>query len=64
MSCLLVTLKDYPIEPSLTGAVPGNGHQFIRQESFCVEPLDFMEKNLIFNRTISLKGDWPETIKE
>lgn len=51
----LETLTECRLEPSLQEAKPGDRFQFERQGYFFVDP---KEKNLVFNRIISLKSSW------
>ena len=46
------------VEPSLGGAPVGARYQFERQGYFCVDPDSSSSKNLIFNRTVSLRDTW------
>ncbi|HHY99430.1 MAG TPA: glutamine--tRNA ligase/YqeY domain fusion protein [Firmicutes bacterium] len=45
------------IEPSLSGAKPGDRYQFERLGYFCVDP-DSSAGRLVFNRTVDLKDEW------
>jgi glutaminyl-tRNA synthetase len=45
------------VEPSLRGASPGAGFQFIRLGYFCVDP-DSAPNKLVFNRSLTLKDAW------
>ena len=53
----LEVLPRCPIEPSVTGAVPGTRYQFERVGYFCVDA-DSTPERLIFNRTVTLKDAW------
>lgn len=58
----LIVLQNCKLEPSLTDATVGDRFQFERKGYFCVDP-DSTEKRLIFNRTVTLKGEW-EKVKQ
>jgi glutaminyl-tRNA synthetase len=45
------------LEPSLASAKAGESFQFERMGYFCVDK-DSTEKNLVFNRTVTLKDTW------
>ena len=51
----LEILRSCRVEPSLGGAVPGSRFQFERVGYFCVDPVDSSSKNLVFNRTATLR---------
>ncbi len=53
----LVVLQNCKLEPSLAEAKVGDRFQFERKGYFCVDP-DSTEKKLVFNRTVTLKGEW------
>jgi glutaminyl-tRNA synthetase len=53
----LSILRNCKVEPSLTNAEPGDRYQFERQGYFCVD-LDSEPKQLIINRTVSLRDSW------
>jgi glutaminyl-tRNA synthetase len=53
----LTILTHCKVEPSLSGAKPGDRVQFERQGYFCVD-LDSTQEKLVFNRTVSLKDTW------
>ncbi|MGB9700662.1 MAG: glutamine--tRNA ligase/YqeY domain fusion protein [Thermodesulfobacteriota bacterium] len=53
----LVTLKGF-VEPSLADAVAGEPYQFERVGYFCIDPVDSAPRNLVFNRTVTLKDSW------
>jgi glutaminyl-tRNA synthetase len=53
----LEVLTSCKVEPSLAGAKPGNRFQFLRIGYFCVDP-DSNHRELVFNRTITLKDTW------
>jgi glutaminyl-tRNA synthetase len=52
-----VVLKDCVMEPSIKNARVEEKFQFIRHGYFCVDQ-NSTEKNLIFNRIVSLKDSW------
>jgi len=58
----LETLTSCRVEPSLAGASPGSGYQFLRLGYFCVDP-DSSEDRLVFNRTVSLRDTWAKIEK-
>ncbi len=58
----LETLTCY-VEPSLAGATPGTRYQFERLGYFYVDPVDSTAKNLVFNRTITLRDTWSKKQK-
>jgi glutaminyl-tRNA synthetase len=53
----LEVLTSSRLEPSLAGVTPGERYQFERQGYFCVDT-DSKPKDLIFNRTVSLRDSW------
>jgi glutaminyl-tRNA synthetase len=53
-----VTLTSCRVEPSLSGAAPGDLYQFERQGYFCVDSVDSSESELVFNRAVSLRDTW------
>ncbi|MCL6642570.1 MAG: glutamine--tRNA ligase/YqeY domain fusion protein [Candidatus Bipolaricaulota bacterium] len=53
----LVVLTNCKLEPSLASAQVEDRFQFERKGYFCVDP-DSTEKKLVFNRTVTLKGEW------
>ena len=58
----LEVLASSRLEPSLAGAAPGSGYQFLRQGYFCVDP-DSTPKRLVFNRTVALRDSWDKAAK-
>ena len=56
-------LNSCRVEPGLAGAEPGNRYQFERQGYFCVDPVDFSDEKLVFNRTVSLRDTWAKIAK-
>ena len=46
------------LEPSLAAAVPDDRYQFERLGYFALDARDSAPGQLVFNRTISLKGTW------
>ncbi len=50
------------VEPSVKGAAPGSRYQFERNGYFCVDP-DSPAKQLVFNRTVTLKDTWAKIEK-
>ena len=59
----LKKLNSCRVEPGLAGAEPGNRYQFERQGYFCVDPVDFSDEKLVFNRTVSLRDTWAKIAK-
>ena len=53
----LIILKNCKLEPALKNAEPGFRCQFERQGYFIVDS-DSDDKNLVFNRTVTLKDTW------
>ena len=51
------TITGCKLEPSLSGAKPGDVFQFERLGYFCVDT-DSDDKKIIFNRTATLKDEW------
>lgn len=56
------TLTQCLLEPDLARARVGERYQFERVGYFCVDP-DSQPGHLVFNRTVSLKGEWVENKK-
>jgi len=59
----LEVLDSCYVEPGLKDAIPGNRFQFERQGYFFVDPADFSEKKLIFNRIATLRDAWAKIEK-
>jgi glutaminyl-tRNA synthetase len=59
----LETVTNAKLEPSLTGAAPGNRYQFERLGYFCVD-LDSTLERPIFNRTVALRDTWAKIEKK
>ncbi len=59
----LQVLKHSKAEPGLTGSLPGERFQFLRQGYFCVDP-DTSGDRLVFNRTVSLRDTWAKIQKK
>ncbi len=59
----LDTIEDCCVEPSLQNAPFGETMQFERQGYFCLDP-DSTAKQLVFNRTISLRDEWAKIQKK
>lgn len=53
----LIVLTNCKLEPSLAEAKVGDRFQFERKGYFCVDP-DSTPERLVFNRTVTLKGEW------
>ena len=58
----LQVLTGCKIEPSLVTAKPQDRFQFMRLGYFCVDP-DSTQKQLVFNRTVTLQDDWTKIEK-
>jgi glutaminyl-tRNA synthetase len=58
----LQVLEGCKVEPSLAGAAPGTGFQFLRQGYFCADP-DSLHGVLAFNRTVTLRDTWAKIEK-
>ena len=58
----LKILRGCKLEPSLASAKPLDKFQFQRLGYFCVD-YDSTEKNLVFNRTVSLRDTWAKVKK-
>ena len=54
----LEIIESAKLEPTLATARPGDRYQFERLGYFCVDSRDSTEKNLVFNRTVSLRDTW------
>lgn len=54
----LETLTDCRLEPSLAQAKAEDRYQFERQGYFFVDPVDFKQGKLAFNRIVTLKDSW------
>jgi glutaminyl-tRNA synthetase len=52
------------VEPSLTGAPLGSRYQFERLGYFCVDVVDSSDKDLVFNRTVTLRDTWAKIQKK
>jgi glutaminyl-tRNA synthetase len=59
----LETVTNAKLEPSLTGAAPGNRYQFERLGYFCVD-LDSTVEKPVFNRTVGLRDTWAKIEKK
>jgi len=51
------------VEPSLSGAFPGDRYQFERMGYFNVDPVDSSPGNPVFNRIVTLKDEWAKIQK-
>ncbi len=62
LSCInsrsLEKLTGCLVEPSLKQAQPEDRYQFERQGYFFVDPVEFKQGNLVFNRIVTLKDSW------
>jgi glutaminyl-tRNA synthetase len=59
----LERLKDCLIEPSLSGAAPGNIYQLERLGYFCVDTKESSKDHLVLNRTVTLRDTWARVEK-
>lgn len=59
----LEILKSCKLEPSLAQATPGSRYQFERLGYFSVD-IDSSEKNLVCNRTVTLRDTWAKIEKK
>ena len=60
-SCEILT--SCRIEPSLAGAKPEDGFQFLRKGYFCLDSEDSSPEKLVFNRTATLRDTWAKIEK-
>lgn len=54
----LKVMDNVKIEPSVSGAKPGDRFQFMRNGYFCVDNKDSKESALVFNRIVALKSSF------
>ena len=54
----LTILTNCKLEPSLADAKPGEKFQFLRQGYFCVDSKYTTKDKLVFNRTVTIKGQF------
>ena len=54
----LTVLKNCMVEENLAGAKAYDSFQFVRNGFFCVDSKDSTDKNLVFNRIVSLKSSF------
>ncbi len=59
----LEILNNCKIEPSLSGAKPGERFQFLRLGYFCADP-DSTPDRSVFNRTVTLRDTWAKIAKK
>jgi len=59
----LKVITNARVEPSLIDAEPGARYQFERIGYFCIDA-DSTAKNIVFNRTVSLKDSWAKMQKK
>jgi glutaminyl-tRNA synthetase len=59
----LEVISNAKSEPHITNAKPGDTFQFERLGYFCMDP-DSTDKNLVFNRTVTLKDTWAKIEKK
>jgi glutaminyl-tRNA synthetase len=60
----LKVLAGCRLEPSLSGAQPGDTFQFERLGYFCVDSKHSKPGNLVFNRTVTLRDTWAKMQKK
>lgn len=60
----LEILTSCRVEPSLSGASPGEHYQFERLGYFCLDSVDSSEDALVFNRTVTLRDTWARIQKQ
>ena len=60
----LEVLTSCRVEPSLSGASPGEQYQFERLGYFCLDSLDSSKDALVFNRTVTLRDTWARIQKK
>jgi glutaminyl-tRNA synthetase len=58
----LEILRSCHVEPSLAGAAPGSRYQFERVGYFCTDPVDSSDRDLVFNRTVTLRDSWAKVV--
>ena len=54
----LTIVKDCYLEPNFKSAKAYDSFQFVRNGFFCVDSKDSTDKNLVFNRIVSLKSSF------
>ena len=59
----LKTLKSCKLEPSLKEVRPYCNYQFERLGYFCIDPVEYENDKIVFNRTISLRDTWTKLQK-
>ena len=59
----LKVLTECYVEPSLEGSSQGVTYQFERQGYFCLDYIDSTPRQLVFNRTVSLRDTWSKINK-
>ena len=59
----LEVLTSCRVEPSLKNSKAGGRYQFERLGYFFVDPIDYSDENLVFNRTVTLKDTWAKIQK-
>ncbi|GAB6094173.1 glutamine--tRNA ligase/YqeY domain fusion protein [Desulfatiferula olefinivorans] len=59
----LTVLEGAMVEPTVSGAAPGETFQFERQGYFCVDAKDSRPGHPVFNRTVTLKDTWAKLRK-
>ena len=59
----LKTLKSCKLEPSLKEVRPYCNYQFERLGYFCIDPVEYENDKIVFNRTISLRDTWAKLQK-
>ncbi len=59
----LKVLKSCKLEPSLKHAKPYTNFQFERMGYFCIDPVEYDNGKMVFNRTIGLRDSWAKIEK-
>ena len=60
----LEALSNCRVEPGLADAEPESIYQFERLGYFCADRHDYTKKNLVFNRTVTLRDTWARMQKK
>jgi glutaminyl-tRNA synthetase len=59
----LKIIKDALIEPAVIIEKPDERFQFERQGYFYADPIDYSDKNPVFNKIVGLKDSWAKKVK-
>ena len=60
----LEVLTGCRLEPSLAEVAPGSRYQFERMGYFCADSVDSRPRDLVFNRTVTLRDTWAKIEKK